>query len=189
MRDKHMDQINGTKIRWQFFTWPIFILLFCMIFVPFTILIFDLYEGKFIFSEWLSGLSISVWVCLVLAIPFIILYILNLRFFGKIICVLNSDGIHYENGLLKWEDITNIEYEIVFPGRRLWKSRENRYCHAVIYTEKETIKLIHTPIYFIFKVKKYKPSIDAKLSKGSKWTIRLIILASIIIPFIVPFFE
>lgn len=184
-----MDQINGTKIRWQFFTWPIFTFLFCMILAPFTILIFDLYEGKFIFSEWLSGLSISVWVCLVLAIPFIILYILNLHFFGKIICVLNSDGIHYENGLLKWEDITNIEYEIVLPSRSITSSRENRYCHSVIYTEKETIKLIHTPIYFIFKVKKYKPSIDAKLSKGSKWTLKFIIAALIIIPLIVPLFE
>lgn len=180
-----MDQINGTKIRWQFFTWPIFIFLFCMIFVPFSIFVFDLYEGKFIFSEWLSDLSISVWVCLVLAIPFIILYILNLHFFGKIICVLNSDGIHYENGLLKWEEITNIEYEIVLPSRGR-SSREHAYCHSVIYTKKETIKLIHTPIYFIFKVKKYKPSIDAKLSKCSKWTFGLIIAASIIIP-IVPF--
>ena len=180
-----MNQINGTKIRWQFFTWPIFILLFCMLFAPYCTLIFSLLDGKFILSEWLSDFSISVFVCLVLAIPFIILYILNLHFFGKIICVLNSDGIHHANGLIKWDDITKIEYEIVLPSRGR-SSRENAYCHSVIYTKKETIKLIHTPLYFIFKVKKHKPSIDAKLSKGSKWTFGLIIAAFIIIP-IVPF--
>ena len=101
MKKNHLREIEGDKIRWQYFTWPIVILLFCMLFVPYCIFVFSLYAGNFNLSNWLSGLLVSFEVCLVFAVPFFILSVLNRRFFGKIICVINEDGIHYKDGLLK----------------------------------------------------------------------------------------
>ena len=112
MKKNHLREIVGDKIRWQYFTWPLLILLFCMILVPYCIFVFSLSMGEFNLSKWTSDLLISVEVCLGFAIPFIILSLLNRRYFGKIICVINEDGIHHKDGLTKWDDIVKIEYEI-----------------------------------------------------------------------------
>ena len=37
MKKNHLREIVGDKIRWQYFTWPLLILLFCMILVPYNI--------------------------------------------------------------------------------------------------------------------------------------------------------
>lgn len=88
MKKNHLREIDGDKIRCQYFTWPILILLFCMILVPYCLFLFYLGEEEFNLLKWLSDLFVSVEVCLVFAIPFIILSVLNRRFFGKIICVI-----------------------------------------------------------------------------------------------------
>lgn len=96
-------------------------------------LCFSLSMGEFNLSKWTSDLLISVEVCLGFAIPFIILSLLNRRYFGKIICVINEDGIHHKDGLTKWDDIVKIEYEIELPGGVVKK--ENLFCHSVIHTK------------------------------------------------------
>ena len=183
MKRNHLREIDGEKIRWQYFSWPIVILIFCMFFVPYCILVFSLSAGDFNLSNWFSALFICVEVCFAFSIPFVILSILNRRFFGKIICVINENGIYYKDGLLKWDEILKIAYEIELPGGVVKK--ENLFCRSVIYTRKEKIKLTHTPMFFISKVKKYNPSLDAKVSKKSKWMIGfIIVLLTIAVPII-----
>ncbi|MBQ8310313.1 MAG: hypothetical protein IJX80_04780 [Clostridia bacterium] len=186
MKKNHLREIVGDKIRWQYFTGPLLILLFCMIFVPYCFFVFSFSTGEFNLSKWFSDLLVSIEVCLGFAIPFIILSLLNRRYFGKIICVINEYGIHYKNGMVKWEDITKIEYEIELPGGTVKK--ENLFCHAVIHTKKQKITLIHAPIFFISKVKKHKPSIDVGVSKNSKWIICFIIALLVIAVPIIPLF-
>ncbi len=186
MNKNLLREINGDKIRWQYFTYPILILMFCMLFTPYCILVFSFSAGDFNLSNWISDLFISAEVCLIFAIPFVILSILNKRFFGRIICVVNENGIYYKDGLLKWNDIIKIEYEIQFPGGVVKK--ENLFCHAVIHTRKEKINLIHAPMFFISKVKKHQPSLDAKVSKSSKWMIGCILVLLAIAPPMLPLF-
>lgn len=45
MKKNHLREIVGDKIRWQYFTWPLLILLFCMILVPYCIFVFSLSMG------------------------------------------------------------------------------------------------------------------------------------------------
>lgn len=183
MEKHHLREIVGDKIRWQYFTWPLLILLFCMIFVPYCTFVFSLSMAEFSLSKWFSDLLISVEVCFGFSIPFIILSFLNRRYFGRIICVVNEDGIHYQDGTVKWEDITKIEYEIELPGGTVRK--EHLFCHAVVHTKKENITLIHAPRYVLSTVKKYRPSMDTGISKNSKWKIGLVILIIVIaVPFI-----
>ena len=186
MKKNHLCEIVGDKIRWQYFTWPLLILLFCMIFAPYCIFVISLSMGEFNLSKWLSDLLVSAEVCFGFAIPFIILSFLNRRYFGKIICVINKDGIHYQDGLIMWEDIAKIEYEIEFPGGVVKK--ENSFCHAVIHTKKHRTVIFHAPIFFISKVKKHKPYIDASVSKSSKWMIGFFIASLVIAVPLIPLF-
>lgn len=186
MKKNHLREAKGERIRWQYFTWPILILLFCMLFVPYCIFIFSFGMGKFDLSKWLSDLLISVEVCLGFAIPFIPLSILNRRFFGKIICVINENGIHYKDGLLKWHEIIKIEYEIELPGRV--PKKEHLFCHAIIYTEKQNVLLLHAPMFLLSKAKKYNPNIHARVSRNSKWMMGFMIVLLVVAVPIIPLF-
>ena len=186
MKKNHLREIDGDKIRWQYFTGPLLILLFCMIFTPYSIFVFSFSMGKFNLSEWFSALLVSIEICVGFAIPFIILSLLNRRYFGKIICVINQAGIYYKDGLIKWEDISKIEYEIELPGGV--GKKENLFSHTVVHTRNQKITLIHTPIFFISKVKKHKPSIDVGVSKNSKWMLGFIVASLIIAVPIIPLF-
>ena len=95
MKKNHLREIVGDKIRWQYFTGPLLILSFCMIFVPYCFFVFSFSTGEFNLSKWFSDLLVSVEVCLGFASLFIILSLLNRRYLGKIICVINEYGIHY----------------------------------------------------------------------------------------------
>ena len=112
MEEKNLKQIDGKKIRRQYFSAPLIILVYSMISTSYGILVLDLMTGKFVLSDWLSGVLISFEICLVFSIPFLLLSILNRTCFGKIICVVNPDGIHHKDGLTRWSDIIKVEYVV-----------------------------------------------------------------------------
>ena len=166
MEEKNLRHIDGKKIRRQYFSAPLIILVYSMISTSYGILVLDLMTGKFVLSDWLSGVLISFEICLVFSIPFLLLSILNRTCFGKIICVFNPDGIHHKDGLTRWSDIIKVEYEIEF-----YSKFEPHYCHAILYTKTERIVLDQAPLLLLSQVKKYSPATIAKLSKNSKGTI------------------
>ena len=186
MKKNKLKEINGTIIRWQYFTVPIIILLFCMLFVPYCMLIFTLGDNSFEWSKWLSDLLISVEVGVCFAIPFIILSVLNRHFFGKIICVINEYGIHHKDGLTKWNEITKIEYEIEWPGGTV--AKQYRYCRAIIYTKNDNVVLPHAPMYVLSNVMKYSPSTTARVSKNSKWVVGFFIVILVVAVPLIPLF-
>lgn len=184
MKKIKLREIDGDKIRVQYFTWLILIFIWCAFFVPYCMLVFSLQMGDFDLSEWLSGLIISLEVCIGFSIPFVILSILNRNFFGKIVCVLDKDGIHYKDGIIKWNDVVKIEYEIEFPGGAS-QEKIRRWCHAIVYTKKENIVLFHAPLFLLPKLRKYDPDIKVSVSKNSKWMVVFFILVLVIIvPFV-----
>ena len=128
-----------------------------------------------------SDLSIGVWVCFCLSIPFLILSALNRRMFGKIVCVLNEDGIHYKDGFVRWNEIVKMEYEIDIPSRT-----NHQFCRAIVYTSKEEIVMQHAPLFLLSKVKKQNPDIQTGVSKNSKWMVGFLLVALLIIPFLTP---
>lgn len=132
-------------------------------------------------NKFLSDIPDTILICIFFALPFIALAILNRNHFGKVICVMNVDGIYYKGNLIKWSDMEKIEYEIQIPGRSV--NPRHNWCHAVIYTKKEEIALIHAPLFILSEAKKYCPGINTKVSTSSKWLIGLLIAMIIILPF------
>lgn len=183
MKKNKLREMEGDKIRWQYFTGPILILLFSALAFSYCIFIFELFTGNLDLSKWLSDALSGILLCVVLMIPFIVLYILNSLFFGKIICVMNHEGIHYKNGFVRWSDILKIEYEPQPPSRNGY-----HYSHAIIYTKEENIVLVHAPLLLLCKAKKYCPHIDAHVSKDAKsiiafYTVVLIVAFPLIVLF------
>ncbi|MBE6699172.1 MAG: hypothetical protein E7584_02895 [Ruminococcaceae bacterium] len=184
MAKNRLREIEGVKIRWQYFTAPLLILGIVAIWVPFIIFALEFNAGNFDFSKWLSdGLWTSVWICFVFSVPFLILSPLNRRFFGKIVCVLNEDGIHYKDGFVRWNEIVKMEYEIDFPGGHIARYQ---YCRAIIYTSKEEIVIRHAPLFLLSKVKKQSSDIPTGVSKNSKGTVGFLFVALLLIPFLIP---
>ena len=188
MAENKSPQMNGRKIRRQYFTVPVLMHYVLMPFVPYCILIFSIQLGKFNMQEWISSIWMSVWICFCFSIPWVILKILNKACFGKIICVLTEEGIHYKDGFIEWNRITKIEYIIDRPSRYTYCLERERKCRAIVHTEYETITLLQAPHSILRSVKKFQPQIKTQLSNGSKWLIAILVLLSIILVPFIPFF-
>jgi hypothetical protein len=185
MKGNKLNEIDGRKIRRQYFTLPVVMHYVLMLFVPYCILVFTIQLNKFNMQEWISSVWISVWVCFCFSLPWMILRILNKRYFGKIVCVLTDDGIHYDKEFIGWEYISKIEYVIDLPSR--YRYDPKRKCRAVVYTENKTIILYHAPHSILQSVKKFKPQIKTQMSNGSKWLIAILTLLPIVLVLLIPF--
>lgn len=183
MTDNTYDfrDIEGKKCRWQFFNYPIGILVFMIFYIPLGFVIFDMQMGGRDVSKWLRFFATGTKIIFIFIVPLIILSLLNRRFFGKIVCVINERGIYYKGGFIPFEKIKKIEYEISFYGRR------TRFdsCHAMIYTDGEEIRLSHAPYYLIRLAKKFRPDIPAAISKKTVVTFIIsVAVAIVLLPFI-----
>ncbi len=184
MKQNPLREIEGERIRRQYFTLPVIVLGVIMLFVPYCLLVFSLRDGSFLLSDWLDSLWISFWVCFVFSLPFLILMILNRVCFGRIICVLTAEGICCKDCLIKWNEIEKIEYEIDFPSRH----RIDRYrcCRAIIHTKNKSMTLLHAPLYLLRRIKRIQPDLDARISKGSKWMLGIILAVYLLLVLFAP---
>ena len=180
MKKNELLKINGDKVRMQYFTWPITILLLFMFFIPYCSLIYHLSIGEFSLSKWLSFFLDSVKTLSMPLIPFIILSVLNRHFFGRVVCVVNEDGIHYSGGHLRWNEITRIEYSIGFPSRN--PTKESFFSHISVHLKRGHFLIFHTPLFVFSKIKKYSRSTRTKLSKESLLLIFVALLTFLICP-------
>ena len=187
MKENPLKNIKGKKIRCQYFTIPVLIPYVIMFLVPYCIFVFSIRMGEFDMREWLGDLWISVYLCFIFSLPWIVLKILTRLCLGRIICVLDDDGIHHKGGFIAWDRVERVEYVIDVPPR--YNIDPNQKCRAVIHTENESIILLQAPLYLLRCIKKSHPKIRAKLSNGSKWLIgvlaALALLAVAVIPFMV----
>lgn len=174
--------VTGEKIRRQYFRVPIFLLLLIWIGIAISLFFTMLAQNHLDISKWVQDIGVGAKVCIVFALPFLILSILNDHFFGKVLCVVNQEGIFGEQGFVGWDETQKIEYEIDFPTKAQMKSSYVR-----IVTQKENIEISHMPLRFLRKARKYDPKIPVSISKSSKWTLGImaaeLLAAAIILPF------
>lgn len=93
-------------------------------------------------------------------LPCLVLSALNRFFFGKLVCVLSEEGIHYKDGLIKWDNISHIKYTpTVFGRHHFWPANMDVVC------KNETINIVSVPLYMFPAVKKFCPDIKTKMDK------------------------
>ena len=180
MTRERAKSLRGVKIRRQYFNVCIFFLLcFALgVFQSFTFI--PLIEGYFSFSEWRENLA-SPLALMVLSAPLIFFSILNRFLFGKIVCVLNEEGIHYKYGLIRWDRIVRIEYQIASYSKN---PRYHQHACIAVVCKNTTIKIQSAPLYILSAAKKFRPNIKTKIDKTIWLTLITITAAPIIIPLV-----
>lgn len=181
MKKNYLRGIKGKKIRRQYFNAPLIFLFSLMIAIPYSITVFSLAMGKYEQYELPSTLESSVLVCVGLSLPFLILRVLNKLFFGKIICVINDEGIHHSKGMLKWEAVEKIEYAIDSKPR--YKSDPSKAFRAIVYYAQGTKHLVleKVPISLLSRIKKYRKDIDTRIEGITSLLPTILVISAIII--------
>lgn len=173
--------MEGKKIRRQYFNVPLIILCSLMLAIPYFIFIISLCIGKFDSYEWPSAFWTSIAVCFFFSLPLFVLHTLNKHCFGRTICVLNEEGIHYSNkGKLRWETIEKIEY--VIDSKPRYKSDTGKACRAIVYTQGgKHVVLANAPLYMVSCIKKYQKGLDVKILGATSLLSTTLVVAVILL--------
>lgn len=179
MEGTRLKNIDGKKIRRQYFNIPLIILYSLMLAIPYAIFTISLCIGKFEPSNWPSTLWISIGVCFFFSLPLLILRTLNKHLFGRILCVLAEEGIYYPKGMLRWETIEKIEYAIDSKPR--YKSDSEKTYRTIVYTRGgKHVVFANTPLSIVSRIKKYRQGLDVKIAGAASLLPVALIITAII---------
>ena len=163
---KSLEEIEGQKIRCQYFNTYIYIMLAFLPAIPVMIIMQELRKGNF--DIWntiveMSGATPVIAVMYGIFIgPFIILSIFNRFTFGKILGVINEDTLFLENREISIKDIVKIIYHPRVMSRRKISFSYATFVVQLNKNDTESFDVIHFPIYGLRKIKKHNK--DIKLS-------------------------
>ena len=163
MEENTLKYVDGRKIRRQYFNAPLIIIYTMMLAIPYFIYVIAFLVGKFDSYGHPSTFFTSVWMVFVFSLPLLFLRTLNQYCFGRIICVLSKDGIHYANkGKICWETIEKIEY--VIGSKPRYRSDIGKPFRVIIYTQGgRHIVLDKVPMCMVSYIKKHQKDIDIKI--------------------------
>lgn len=188
-----LKEVRGTKLRRQYFNLPIYLI---SPVIPISILAMTMIlikNNEFSFNEWLALCFEGVCIVLAILSPFIVLSLLNRFIFGKIVSVINDDGIYFENNFISWNKITNISYTPDIPGKYQYTVVHHRYTRLTFTMcnedgEEYNAEIKNFPLYGLLKIRKFSPNIKIKFAaKNVLWAIIFIAIAmvvSLLIPFV-----
>ena len=181
MGENHLKHIEGKKIRRQYFNIPLIVLYSLMLAIPYAIFTISLCMGKLDSYEWPATLWTSIWVCFFFSLPLLVLRALSKHCFGRIICVLNEDGIYYSHkGKLCWETIEKIEY--VIDSKPRYASDTGKAFRAIIYTKGgKHVVLPNAPLHMVSRIKKDQKELDVKILGATSLLPVALIMAAILL--------
>ena len=119
-------------------------------------------------AGWILLLSICV------VFP-IVLSLLNRRFFGRKVCLLNHEGLFCNQQRILWSDIDGMIYH---PGGRMC------YAYMVITGKKLRLVLPHAPYQLLHAAKKYNANIHTAVNKSDLIGMAVTILIIFIVTWI-----
>ena len=161
-----LEEMDGEKIRWQYFNTYIYIMLSVIPAVFAMLIMQELKKGNV--DIWTFMVEMSGAIPFTLAMygiilgPFIVLSIFNRFAFGKILGVTSEDTLFLENRETPIKDIT----QIVYHPRVMSKTRA-AFSYATFYVSTnenrcESFDVVHFPIYGLRKIKKCNREIKLK---------------------------
>ena len=163
---KSLEEIEGKKIRWQYFNTFIYIMLAFIPAVPVMIIAQELRKGNLdiwnIIVEMSGATPVMIVMYGIFIGPFVILSIFNRFYFGKLLGVVTEDTLFLENREIPITDINKIVYHPRVMTRR---SISFSYATIFIRTKANNMKpldVVHFPMYGLKEIKKYNK--DIKLS-------------------------
>lgn len=177
-KDKKKEKVEGYKVRWQFFGPLLYLFLFMCIATVYGLLVTMI--GRCTPEEILESLYITIYMFGMVIVPLSVLAVIN-RFIGITVCVLNEKGINYKGKLIRWKDITKVEYEFEIPMGRPGSDQCN---YATVFTKNDEIEIRHAPFYMLSKIKKYRPDIKVGYAKFCRYFLVMFAAIVLILPII-----
>ena len=165
-----LKDIKGSKFQRQYFDFILYLFLPFPLFAVCVITMVNLRHNEFVFANNLLDILYGMGLFLIILSPIFILSILN-HVFGKIVSVINRDGIYLENDFVSWGKIEKITYiPEVFANRNPY-AMVYRYTRMVLTVlnssgEKYDIEVKNFPVYGLFKIKRLCP--DKKIEFVAK---------------------
>ena len=166
---KSLEEIEGQKIRWQYFNTWIYMMLAIIPAVPVMIIMGELREGNFdiwnVIVEMSSATPVMIAMYGFFIGPFAILSIFNRFCFGKLLSVVTEDTLFWENREIPITDINKIVYH-----PRVMTRRSISYSYATIFirtkaNNTQPLDVVHFPLYGLRKIKKYNKEIKLSWDK------------------------
>ena len=180
MRRNPLRDVRGTRLRHNYVSWLVYTFLLFAPAILLVLVLLHLSDGTLtapVFFEELITV-IGIW-CMPL-LPLLLLSLCNRFFFGRIVCVLDRRGIHHAHGLVRWEDVKHIDYDIEIKGRH-----SNSPCSATVYHKNGyKTELPGAPLRILFAARRRCRGLDVGLSPSSKFLLILIALAEVLLPVI-----
>jgi hypothetical protein len=166
---KSLEEIEGQKIRWQYFNTWIYMMLAIIPAVPVMIIMGELREGNFdiwnVIVEMSGATPVIIAMYGIFIGPFAILSIFNRFYFGKLLGVVTEDTLFLENREIPITDIKKIVYH-----PRVMTRRSISYSYATIFirtkaNNTQPLDVVHFPLYGLRKIKKYNKEIKLSCDK------------------------
>ena len=180
-----LSQINGTKIRRQYFNFILYVFLATLL--PIIPMIFILECEKQNVSVWTSWHLL--WNTTTEALPTIVSFILPLfllsvcsKFiFGKTIAVVEQKGLYLDNTFIPWEDIKSVEYNATHFSRFNFRAAYITITVAPVRKREYVVEVSNFTLYGLRKLKKHLPNQTVRWAKGElPLTIFIALLPTII---------
>ncbi len=180
MNAHDLTEIPGRAIRRQYFNIFIYSILYiCAMVLLITTVKGD---GRYPFADTLkTTLALVLPVIAVLAL----ISVFNRTRFGRIVAVLDDEGIHTECGFFRWEDIIAIRYTPSAPSRRRYTPNTAFLTVKTSPIEENAVSIPMAPLHLLFAARKYARHI--KLGLTHTGIIELVLL--LVLPILFSLFE
>ena len=165
-----LNQINGTRIRKQYFNFILYVFLATLL--PIIPMIFILKCEKQNISVWNSWHLL--WNTITEALPTIAAFILPLfllsvcsKFiFGKTIAVVEQKGLYLDNAFIPWEDIKSVEYNATHFSRFHFRAAYITITVSPARKREYVVEVSNFTLYGLRKLKKQLPKQTVRWAKG-----------------------
>ena len=166
---KSLEEIEGQKIRWQYFNTWIYMMLAIIPAVPVMIIMGELRKGNFdiwhVIVEMSGATPVMIAMYGIFIGPFVVLSIFNRFSFGKLLGVVTEDTLFLENREVPITDIKKIVYH-----PRIMTRRSISFSYATIFirtkaNNMEPLDVVHFPLYGLRKIKKHNKEIKLSCDK------------------------
>ncbi len=161
-RFPELKKMKGIKLRKQYLGVVLYIM-FCILFFVFAgVTAATLKAGTLDLQEMLDTMVAMVMLCS----PLIVLAVPNMFLYGKIIGVVNKEGLYFENDFIPLDEIDSITYDLKLPSRRGAGYRCATISAGASLMERRSFDVYDFPMYGLAVIKKYCPKVKIKFAKG-----------------------
>ena len=165
-----LNQINGTKIRRQYFNFILYTFLATLLpIVPMIFILECEKQNVSIWSSWNLFGSIAAEALPTIAtfiLPLFILSVCSKFIFGKTIAVVEQNGLYLDNVFIPWEDIKAVEYNATHFSRFNFRAAYITITVAPAKKREYSVEVKSFTLYGLRKLKKHLPHQTVRWAKG-----------------------